>query len=382
MASPARGKIPVWLDCDPGHDDAFAILMTAHHPTIELLGISTVHGNSSVKNTTHNAASILTAMGKSDVPVYQGAAKGLVRPAVHAPDIHGESGLDGTDLLPTIAVPPILDIAATAAIAAALFSTPSKTAWLIATGAMTNMAHLFTAHPKLADHIAGFSIMGGAIGGQFTSAPLGKVDDQERFGNYSPFAEFNILCDPEAAQQVFSNEVLANKTVLIPLDVTHQVLATKEVQELLLYGPNAGFSGSDMDRGTPSTLRVMLVELLLFFASTYAEVFGITAGPPLHDPLAVAVIFDGIKGFEVPFYDYEEGDEGRGERWSVEVLTEGTIGEAIKGETQTGRTLVQLLEKGKEGVKIPRSLDVKRFWYLLEECLARADATNSSARST
>ena len=206
--------------------------------------------------------------------------------------------------------------------------------------------------------------MGGAIGDNFTNAPLGKVDDRERIGNWSPWAEFNILVDPEAADLVFRNEVLKTKTVLIPLDVTHLVLATKDVQALLLFGKEG--------KGK-STLRVMLVELLTFFANTYAEVFGITEGPPLHDPLAMAVILDGVVGQEIPFYDFEE--KGKRERYDVKIITEGTHAEAELG-AQTGRTVVRLLPEGQEGVKIPRGLDVNRFWSVLEACLERADEVN------
>ena len=119
----------------------------------------------------------------------------------------------------------------------------------------------------------------------------------------------------------------------------------------------------------------MFLELLNFFASTYAEVFGIVEGPPLHDPLAVAVTLDGVAGVEVPFYDFKE--QSSRERYHVEIITDGTHEEALSGMTQTGRTIATLLEPGKEGVKIPRGLDVARFWKLVEECMTRADATNA-----
>jgi uridine nucleosidase len=209
--------------------------------------------------------------------------------------------------------------------------------------------------------------MGGAIGDNFTTAVMGKVDDRERIGNWSAWAEFNILVDPEAASQLFSNPVLAPKTVMIPLDVTHQVLATEDVQKLLLYG-NEGMEGK-------TTLRIMLVELLLFFAKTYADVFGITEGPPLHDPLAVAVCLDGIVGTEVPFYDFKEG--GRRERFLVSVVTDGTHEDALKG-AETGRTVVKLLPDGIEGVKIPRGLNVGHFWTVMEDCMERADKVNKA----
>ncbi len=187
------------------------------------------------------------------------------------------------------------------------------------------------------------------------------------------FPEFNIVCDPEAAHLVFSNKELAAKTVMIPLDVTHQVLATKEVQDLLHYGPKP--AGLDL-RETPSTLRIMLVELLNFFGHTYATVFGITDGPPLHDPLAVAAVFDGMAEYEIPFYDHEKGQESRKERYQVSINTEGTHEQAVRGETQTGRTVVKLLEDGEVGARIPRGLNVQRFWTILEECLQRADEKN------
>lgn len=188
--------------------------------------------------------------------------------------------------------------------------------------------------------------------------------------------EFNIVVDPEAAKLVFSNIELAAKTILIPLDVTHQVLATKEVQNLLLHGGSLEEPDSLGKSGKPSTLRKMLVELLNFFSHSYATVFSITEGPPLHDPLAVAAILDGVAGYEIPFYDYEPGHEDRKERYEVSIVTEGTHEQALKGEAETGRTIVKLLEKGEGGIKIPRGLNVQRFWTVIEECLERADEKN------
>ncbi|RDL34793.1 uncharacterized protein BP5553_07921 [Venustampulla echinocandica] len=373
------GKIPVWLDCDPGHDDAFAILLAAHHPSIHLLGLSTVHGNSSLEHTTRNALSIITAIGRPDIPVYPGAYASLNRPAVHAPAIHGISGIDGTSLLPTPLTTARDDEPAVEAMACCLLSTAPQTAWLVATGALTNIAILFSSHPEVASHIKGLSIMGGAIGGNFTSASMGHVagDTAERIGNWSRWAEFNILVDPEAADQIFSNSIVNKKTTLIPLDVTHQVLATKEAQALILWGKEGVRSAKgDLDGMGKSTLRRMLLELLLFFANTYVEVFGFKTGPPLHDPLAVAAIFDGIPGVEIPFRDFE-GDGGKRERYGVHVITEGTHEDAQNG-AETGRTIVKLLPEGVEGVKIPRGLNIPHFWEVVEDCLARADEVNKS----
>lgn len=333
----------------------------------------------------------------------------------------GESGLDGTHLLPTPLVPPKTD-PFIPAIAAALLATPPGTAWVVATGALTNIALLFQAHPELAPHskfsppyliphphilslpthlkpslhnrndiltplsppVKGLSIMGGAIGSFHTSAPMGTVSSKTRIGNWSEWAEFNILVDPEAASFLLSHPILSLKATLIPLDVTHLVLATPDVQKMLQFGKNTPHrdvksdekvgEGEGKEEKKCSTLRKMLVELLTFFAKTYADIFGITEGPPLHDPLAVAAILDGISGVEIPFYDYE-GAEGRRERYAVQVITEGTHDDALAG-AQTGRTVVTLLPEGGEGVKIPRGLDVKRFWDVLEDCLVLADEVN------
>lgn len=284
---------------------------------------------------------------------------------MHADAIHGASGLDGTSLLPVPAVPH-LEEPAIDSMAAALLATPKDTAWLVATGALTNLAHLFTNYPDVADHIKGLSIMGGSIGDGFTAAPLGTVHAKERIGNWSQWAEFNILVDPEAADFLFQHSVLNKKTTLIPLDVTHLVLATKDVQSLLLNGK---------DGKGKTTLRVMLVELLTFFANTYAEVFGITEGPPLHDPLAVAVVLDGIADIEIPFYDFK--DKGQRERYAVHVVTEGSHEDAQAG-AETGRTIVKLLPGGEEGVKIPRGLNIGRFWNVLEDSLEKADEANKA----
>ena len=160
-------------------------------------------------------------------------------------------------------------------------------------------------------------------------------------------------CDPEAARSIFSNPELAAKTTLIPLDLTHQVLATLEVQQLL-----AG------DLFSPVQLRHLFHEILLFFAHTYRDVFGLTKGPPLHDPLAVAVLLDG-QGENLGF-----GDRG-GESWHVTVVTDGLHSQLDMEQGQVGRTVISKAESG--GVRIPRGVNVHRFWSLIESCMLRAE---------
>ncbi|QRD06360.1 hypothetical protein JI435_117420 [Parastagonospora nodorum SN15] len=186
-------RIPLWLDCDTGHDDAYALLLCAHDPRVELLGVSTVHGNAALDQTTFNTRAILEAIGRRDVKVYSGAAKPIVRDAVHAADIHGESGLDGVTLLPQPIEPAVTGVNYLEAMYKALISTPLDTAWLVSTGTLTNIGLLFQKYPDLAGHLKGLSIMGGAVGGGFTNAPMGKVKGEgERFGNWTAYAEFNI----------------------------------------------------------------------------------------------------------------------------------------------------------------------------------------------
>ncbi|KAH7082229.1 Inosine/uridine-preferring nucleoside hydrolase domain-containing protein [Paraphoma chrysanthemicola] len=348
--------IPLWLDCDTGHDDAYALLLSAHDPRVELLGVTTVHGNAALDQTTFNTRAILEAIGRRDVKVYSGAAKPIVRDAVHAADIHGESGLDGVTLLPQPIEPAATDVHYLEAMYRALIATPPNTAWLVSTGTLTNIGLLFQKYTDLAGHIKGLSIMGGAIGGGFTNAPMGKVKGEgERFGNWTAYAEFNIYCDPEASHFIFSHPVLKPKTTLIPLDLSHQVLGTNAVRHTQLYGSNDTSS-------TPTALRALFTQIMSFFAGTYAEVFSITEGPPLHDPLAVAAAIHP-----------ELFDDHGGERFQVDVVTEGVHSLTQSEVGELGRTKATKLPPGEQGCRIPRGLDLAGFWASIEDAMKRAD---------
>jgi uridine nucleosidase len=237
---------------------------------------------------------------------------------------------------------------------------PPDSAWLVTTGTLTNAALLFTTFPQVVNHLRGLSVMGGSVGSNFTDANLGKPyrsasgELQGRIGNHTPYAEFNIWCDPESAQSIFSNQQLSKKTTLIPLDLTHQVFATQSEQDMVLYG-----IGNDGQRRgpRPTRLRRMFYELLTFFAHTYAEVFGLTNGPPLHDPLAVAVLLAGFDD-EATRIDF---DDREGRRFRIEVELTGR---------ELGRTKANTAA---EGVQIPRKLDTQKFWHVLNDCLERAE---------
>ncbi|KAE8391343.1 Uridine nucleosidase 1 [Aspergillus alliaceus] len=369
MHSSLDAHVPLWLDCDPGHDDAFAILLAVHHPSLDLLGITTVHGNASLENTTNNATRILEAIGRPDIPVYPGHSKPFCRPAIHAPNIHGDSGIDGTELLPKATRPPVTDKNPILAMRDALLAQPKGTPWVVATGTLTNVALLFATFPEVAEHIQGLSIMGGGVGGGFTDAPMSRLDGEEsRIGNVTPLAEFNIYCDPEASQSIFSNPVLACKTTLITLDLTHQVLASRTVQSRVLHG-------GDDTSVPPTVLRQMLFDLLVFFASTYENVFGLTSGPPLHDPLAVAVILSTLNPVYAKRHPGQvlKFDDRNGERFNVNVVTDGLHGTDVELVGELGRSKVF---PGTCGVAIPRGVDLDAFWDMIFDCLRRADECN------
>ncbi|KAK9854995.1 uncharacterized protein MYU51_003327 [Penicillium brevicompactum] len=364
---------PLWLDCDPGHDDAFAILIAAHHPSLHLLGISTIHGNASLENTTANAGSILTAIGKPDIPVYPGSQKPFSRPALHAPDIHGESGLDGTDLLPKPATPPISDRNTILAMRDTLLAQPKGVPWLVATGTLTNVALLFATFPEVAEHIAGLSLMGGAIGEGFTDAPMSRLPgEQSRIGNVTPWAEFNLYCDPESSQSIFSNPIVAAKTTIIALDLTHQVLASQAVQTRILHGS----IHSDQE---PTVLRQILHALLTFFAATYEKAFGLTTGPPLHDPLAVAVILSTLNPAFATQHPNQtlKFDDKNGERFALHIVTDGHHGEDVSVTGHMGRSIATPVDG--PGVAIPRGVDLEAFWNMILQCVQLADDCNAAS---
>ncbi|GER82979.1 MAG: nucleoside hydrolase [Thermogemmatispora sp.] len=305
-------KQKIILDCDPGHDDAIALLLAARHPGLELLAITTVAGNQTLEKTTRNALSVCTLAHIRDVPVARGMAQPLVREARYASDIHGESGLDGPALpqpereaVPEHAVDLIIDL---------VRSTDDVV--LVATGPLTNVASAITREPAILSRLKGLYLMGGAIG----------------LGNVSPAAEFNIYFDPEAAAIVFNSGC---PITMIPLEVTHQALATPAILERLRA----------LGRPVPS----FVCQLLEFFGNTYRQVFGFTA-PPVHDPCAVAALIDPTLVSQHSMY--------------VAIET--------RGEYTLGRTVCDVygVLGRRANACVGYGLDAPRFWELLIETLA------------
>jgi len=204
-------RFPVWLDCDPGHDDAMAIILAAYHQKIHLLGISTVAGNQSIDKVTNNALDVLELIGKHDIDVVKGAEKAIIREIMLAPEIHGESGLDGCNLPKS--EKSYLKKNAIVHIFETIMAHPINVT-VVATGMLTNIALLLKTFPEVKPKITEIVFMGGAMG----------------MGNYSPCAEFNIWNDPEAAHIIVQSGL---KVVMVPLEVTHTALCSKDIIKTL-----------------------------------------------------------------------------------------------------------------------------------------------------
>jgi inosine-uridine nucleoside N-ribohydrolase len=237
------------LDCDPGHDDAVAIVVAARHA--ELLGITTVGGNAPLERTTYNAL-VMRDLLDVDVPVHSGAERPLVQPLVTGPAAHGESGLDGADL-----PPPHRPLDGADAVGFIVETGRANDGvWLVGVGPLTNVALALRAAPDLAGRLAGISIMGGGA-----------------FGNRTAVAEYNIWAYPEAAAAVFDSGV---PMTMAGLDLTHQLLATPERIEAV--------------RRQPGRLAAVLADLFGFYSAGYRQRDPTLAGAAVHDPCAVLAL--------------------------------------------------------------------------------------------
>jgi inosine-uridine nucleoside N-ribohydrolase len=240
---------PIILDCDPGHDDAIALLLALASPEVELVGVTTVSGNQTLDKTTANALRVLEFVDRTDVPVAAGADRPLVREQHVAAHVHGESGLDGPDLPPVQGTP--IDQHAIDFIADEIRARNGELT-LVPTGPLTNVALLLAVHPDARPHR--IVLMGGAMGE----------------GNVTPAAEFNIWADPEAARRVFESGL---DVTMIGLDVTHQAVIRPEHSKRLRA---AGRVGS------------MVAELVDFYGRFHRRSYPELGGSPMHDPVALA----------------------------------------------------------------------------------------------
>jgi len=243
--------IPILIDCDPGHDDAMAILLALASPEVEVRGITTVGGNQTLEKTTANALKILELAGRTDIPVAAGAAGPLERTLRTAANVHGESGLDGPDLPPPTTRP--VDAQAWELLDELI----EPGVVLVPTGPLTNVALLLQHRPDIRDRLERIVWMGGAIAE----------------GNVTPAAEFNAFVDPEAAALVFGSGI---DVTMIGLDVTHQALFGPEHAERLRGAGRAGKA---------------VAELADFFLEFHRQRYRFE-GAPIHDAMAVAHVID------------------------------------------------------------------------------------------
>ncbi len=299
--------IPVILDCDPGHDDAIALLLALASPELELVGVTTTYGNQTLEKTTANALRVLELVERTDIPVSAGAERPLARELVVAAHVHGESGLDGPSL-PEARSRPIPDDAA--AFTAAVVSGSPQPVTVVATGPLTNVARYLVEHGP--EGIGRIVVMGGAIAE----------------GNFTPAAEFNIWCDPEAAAAVFDSGLDVS---MMGLDVTHQALL-----------------GADVEARLRDTGRIgaFVADLNVYFTRYHRETYG-WEGAPIHDAVAVAhLIRPGLV-------------ETRHRNVEVE----------LESELCRGRTVVDLWNRTERppNVHVGVGIDVDAFFDLLVE---------------
>jgi inosine-uridine nucleoside N-ribohydrolase len=304
--------IPVLLDCDPGHDDALAIMLAAANPAIELLGITTVAGNQTLPKTTLNARRVCTVADITKVPIAAGRDGPLHGQLRTAADVHGESGLDGPEFgEPTVGV----EADGAVEFLRRVLHGAAAPVTVIATGPLTNVAALLLADPRSARRIREIVLMGGST---------------ER-GNVTPYAEFNIHVDPEAADIVFASGL---PVTMCGLNVTHQALATDGVVQRIT--------------GLRTPLARICAELLTFFRDRYRRQ-GFTA-PPLHDPVAVARVIDP----------------------SVVTTVDAHVAVELTGTHTRGATVadLQAVTGQRPNAQVAVGLDVSRFWELVVDAIA------------
>ena len=300
------------LDCDPGHDDAVAIMMAAIHPKIDLLGITIVAGNQTLEKTTRNALNVCQYLN-IDKKVYSGCSIPMVRAKqVIADDIHGETGLDGPvfDTLTRKAE----DKHAVNYIIDTLMESDGDIT-LVPTGPLTNIAMAMRMEPKIVDKIQEIVLMGGAY----------------QLGNVTPAAEFNILADAEAAHVVFTS---GRPIVMMGLDLTRQALCYPSIVERM--------------EKIDTKAAHLFADLMKFFGQQQKKVFGWEGGP-LHDPTCIAYLIDPSV---------------------VEVKAMHTEIE-IRSEKSYGRTLCDYFNvTGNEANSlVALKLDNEKFWDIEEDCI-------------
>jgi pyrimidine-specific ribonucleoside hydrolase len=300
---------PVILDCDPGHDDAVAILLAVGSPRIDLLGVTTVFGNCKVEDATRNALDVLALAGREDIPVASGASEPMKGTAVLGNYVHGASGLDGPTLRRSTAIPVSTDAVEWMAHTIAESDHPVT---LVATGPITNVAQLVSTRNDLHSKIAEVVFMGGST---------------ER-GNHTPYAEFNTYADPEALDLVLRSGI---RTRMVGLNLTHQALATPKVVERMW--------------ALPQGLGEVVASWMGFFGGAYRKIWNFSS-PPVHDPCTIAALIDP----------------------SLIIWQHAFVAVETTGEFTRGATVVDLDQRWPEraaNAEVATQLDTDRYWDLV-----------------
>jgi purine nucleosidase len=307
---------PIIIDTDPGQDDAVAILLALASPEFEILGITAVAGNVPLSLTEVNARKICELAGRTDIKVYSGAIRPMLRDLVTAEHVHGKTGLDG----PVLPEPqmPLQKQYAVDFIVETLMERPAGTVTLCTLGPLTNIGLALVREPRIASRIKRIVAMGG---GFFEG------------GNVTPAAEFNIYVDPQAARLVFEAGI---PLTLIPLDCTHQALTTKVRIEKFREMKNR--SGA------------AVAELLDFFERFDEQKYG-TDGGPLHDPCVIAWLL------------------------KPELFTSREVNVSVECESELtmGMTVIDWwrVTERKANATVCRGIDSDGFFTLLTERIAR-----------
>ena len=247
-------RIKIILDCDPGHDDAVAIMLAGKSPKIDLLGITVVAGNQTLDNTQRNALNIVQCL-ELDVPVYAGCGQPMIREKITAGDIHGKTGLDGPEFEP---LQRQLEKEHAVNFIIRTLMESEEPITMVTTGPMTNLGMAIRMEPRIVEKIKRIVLMGGA----YTN------------GNVTPAAEFNIIADADAAYVCFT---AGRPITMVGLDVTRKALCYPSVVER-------------MDK-VGNKASKLFVDLMGHFCKSQKEVFGWEGGP-LHDPITIAYLID------------------------------------------------------------------------------------------
>lgn len=312
-------KIPVIIDCDPGHDDAIALLWALASPSLEVKAVTTVAGNQSIEKVTDNAIKVLTKARVYDIPVGQGYSRPLIGELNDGGLIHGETGLDGPRL-PEKAFEKV-ELNSVELMIKTIDEVQEKIT-LVALGPLSNLARLFIIRPDLKEKIEQISLMGGGT-----------------YGNWIPAAEYNIWVDPEAAKVVFDSGI---PIIMAGLDVTQKAYVTDEENEKL--------------KAQGNEVSIFVSELIEFYRQYHYQVEGFP-GCTLHDPCAIAALV--------------HPEIFTAEQCHVDIEINGKLTRGMTVIDRIGYLEKIFNEKKERQVKVLFGVDREKFVEYLLEAMAR-----------